>query len=78
MSPTCPPHVPHMALSLQFDYMLLGLLVYEMATGKRAFTDIYPLTTVVLALLHSKVTLNIEADHFLQKHSPQVSVLCGG
>lgn len=57
--------------------MLLGLLVYEMATGKRPFTDIYPLTTVVLALLHDKVTLNIEADHFLQKHSPQVSVLWG-
>lgn len=48
--------------------MLLGLLVYEMATGKRPFADIYPLTTVVLAIIHDKIKLNVEADHFLQKH----------
>lgn len=52
--------------------MLLGLLVYEMATGNRPFGDIYPLTTVVLALLHDKVKLNVEADHFLQKQGHQV------
>ena len=52
---------------LQLDYMCLGLLVYEMATGKRPYEDIYPLTSVVLAVLHGKVELNIEADHFLQK-----------
>ena len=57
----------------QFDYMLLGLLVYEMATGKRPFADIYSLSTVVLAVVHDKVKLNVEADHFLQKHNSPVS-----
>lgn len=61
-------------LFVQLDYMLLGLLVYEMATGKRPFEDIYPLSTVVLALLHNKVELNVEADHFLQKQGQQVCV----
>lgn len=55
--------------SYRVDYMLLGLLVYEMATGKRPFADIYPLTTVVLAIIHDKIKLNVEADHFLQKHA---------
>lgn len=55
--------------------MLLGLLVYEMATGKRPFADIYPLSTVVLAVVNDKVKLNVEADHFLQKHSSSVSGL---
>ena len=57
----------------QFDYMLLGLLVYEMATGKRPFDDIYSLSTVILAVVHDKVKLNVEADHFLQKHNSPVS-----
>lgn len=52
--------------------MLLGLLVFEMATGKQAFEDIYPLSTVAIALLQKQVQLNVEADHFLQKQS-QVS-----
>lgn len=56
--------------------MLLGLLVYEMATGKRPFEEIYPLTTLVLALLNRKVELNIEADYFLQKQGQEVSQ-CG-
>ncbi len=47
---------------------MLGLLVYEMATGKRPFADIYPLSTVALAIVHGKIELNVEADHFLQKH----------
>ncbi len=54
-------------ICLQLDYMCLGLLVYEMATGKRPYGDIYPLTSVVLAILYDKIKLNIEADHFLQK-----------
>lgn len=52
--------------------MCLGLLVYEMATGKRPYEDIYPLTSVVLAILHGKIELNIEADHFLQKQGLEV------
>ena len=53
--------------------MLLGLLVFEMATSKQAFQDIYPLSTVALAVLHGKVQLNVEADHFLQKQGKEVS-----
>ena len=47
--------------------MLLGLLVYEMATQKRPFEDVYSLNTVALSLLHGNTQLNVEADHFLQK-----------
>ena len=59
-------------LSLQLDYMLLGLLVYEMATGKRPFGEVYPLSTVVLGLLLGNLELNVEADHFLQKQGQTV------
>ncbi len=52
--------------------MLLGLLVYEMATGKRPYEDVYSLNTVALALLHGDVQLNVEADHFLQKRGQKV------
>lgn len=51
--------------------MLLGLLVYEMATGKRPFEDVYSLDMVVLSLLHGNMQLNVEADHFLQKRTQQ-------
>ena len=64
-----------MLVLLQFDYMLLGLLVYELATGKRPFDTIYSLSTLVLALLHGKVELNVEADHFLQKQGEEVYIL---
>ena len=57
---------------LQLDYMCLGLLVYEMATGKRPYGNIYSLPTVVLAILNDKIKLNIEADHFLQKQGLEV------
>ena len=39
----------------QFDYMLLGLLVYEMATRKRPLADMYSLSTVVLAVVILRV-----------------------
>ena len=56
--------------------MLLGLLVYELATGKRPYEDVYSLNTVVLALLHGDVQLNIEADHFLQKRNHRKVCMC--
>ena len=42
--------------------MLLGLLVYEMASGKQPYEDVYSPNMVVLALLDKKVELNIEAE----------------
>ncbi len=51
--------------------MLLGLLVYELATGKRPYEDVYSLNMVVLALLHGDIKLDVEADHFLQKRGQQ-------
>lgn len=68
--------------SFKFDYILLGLLVYELATGKRPFEDIYPLSIVALAQFYNRVHLNIEAAHFLHKqaqvlcHSPLSSCIC--
>ena len=48
------------------DYMALGLLEFEMATGKRAYDGIYKLHTVILALLRGKMTLNIGAQNFIR------------
>ena len=42
--------------------MLLGLLIYEIATGNRPYEHIHSLSTVVLALLHNRITLNVEAE----------------
>ena len=44
------------------DYILLGLLCYELAVGRRAMAAVLPLPLTVLALLHSKLQLSIEAD----------------
>ena len=52
--------------SQRIDYILLGLLVFEMATGKAPYEGIYPPSTVVRAILHNKLQLSIEAQHFLQ------------
>jgi hypothetical protein len=37
-----------------------------MATGQAPFEGIYPPSTVVRAILHDKLQLSIEAQHFLQ------------
>ena len=37
-----------------------------MATGKAPYEGIYPLSMVVRAILHNKLKLSIEAQHFLQ------------
>ena len=42
--------------------MLLGLLVYEIATGTQPYEHVYNLGTVVLALLHKKLNINVEAE----------------
>ena len=60
------------SVSQRIDYILLGLLVFEMATGKPPYEDIYHLNTVVRAILHNKMKLSIEAQHFLQ-----CKVCCG-
>ena len=60
--------------------MLLGLLVYEVATGKKPYEGVYSLGTVVLALINHKLKLNVEAelssvdDH--QKTVRQKTVSC--
>ncbi len=51
---------------VQCDYILLGFLVYQMATGKRPYEDIHSLEMLVIATLAGKVNLNVEAEHFLQ------------
>ena len=47
---------------IQMDYILLGLLVYEMATGRRPYEDVYFLDTVVLGLIDGKLALSIESE----------------
>ena len=42
--------------------MLLGLLVYEVATGTKPYEGIHSLSTVVLSLLFKKLQLNVEAE----------------
>ena len=42
--------------------MLLGLLIYEVATGTKPYEEIYTLSTVVLSLLHKTLQLNVEAE----------------
>ena len=44
------------------DYILLGLLIYEISTGRKAYEHVYPLSAVALALLHRKLTINVEAE----------------
>ena len=60
--------------------MLLGLLIYEIATGTKPYQHTYPLSTVILALIHRRLTINIEAELKIaaQKHknSPQHPVSC--
>ena len=51
---------------MQCDYVLVGLLVYQMATGKRPYNNIHSLEMVVIATLSGKVSLSVEAEHFLQ------------
>ncbi len=51
---------------VQCDYVLLGLLVYQMATGNRPYGDIHSLEMLVIATLAGKVNLNVEAEHFLR------------
>lgn len=42
--------------------MLLGLLIYEIATGIKPYENVYNLDTVILALLQNKFELNVEAE----------------
>ena len=42
--------------------MLLGLLIYEVATGTKPYEEVYSLPVVVLSLLHKKLQLNVEAE----------------
>ena len=46
----------------QIDYMLLGLLIYEVATGKKPYENVYNLYTVVLALLNNRLKISVEAE----------------
>jgi leucine-rich repeat kinase 1 len=46
----------------RIDYMLLGLLIYEIATGIQPYEHVYDLGTVALALLHKKLKINVEAE----------------
>lgn len=48
-----------------------------MATGKAPYEGIYPPSTVVRAILHNKIQLSIEAQHFLQNkvHSLKLGVM---
>ena len=59
LSPSC----PH---SLQIDFIQLGCLEYEMATGKRPFEDVYSLDVLLMAILHNKLKINIEAHLTVQ------------
>ena len=55
--------------SMQIDFMLLGLLMYEIATGRRPCENVYTLGMVVQALLNNKLQLSIEAE--LQSQNEQ-------
>ncbi len=57
-----PPLLPTSFPPSQVDFILLGLLVYEMATGRRPYEDIYSTDHVVLAMVSNKLTLNVEAE----------------
>lgn len=63
---------PLPVLLCQCDFILLGLLVFEMATGKRPYTDIYSLDMVVIAMLNEKLQLSVEAEHFLQRQNVNI------
>lgn len=47
---------------LQVDFMLLGLLMYELATGKRPYENVYKVGMVIQALLNNKLQLSVEAE----------------
>ncbi|CAI8010339.1 Leucine-rich repeat serine/threonine-protein kinase 1, partial [Geodia barretti] len=49
-------------VATRVDYMLLGLLIYEVATGTKPYEEIYTLSTVVLSLLNKRLQLNVEAE----------------
>lgn len=55
--------------------MLLGLLIHEIATGTKAYENVYSLSTVVLAMLHKALKISIEAELNSNKKS-QRAVSC--